>query len=254
MFFSSLPCKALPMKRARVLLLDDDTLMRDLAETVLVQVGGFHVRALASGEHTLSHVHSYAPDVILLDVVMPSPNGREVLAMLQKDNRACSVPVCFLTATPSEKERAELLALGASCVFEKPFQVRALCEDIARLVAHSQATLPSSGNAKRTAVQESLKAQMGEDAFCELEKAFLRQMQDSVADLQRAIQGMSLETAARVSHSLRSSCTLFGEVTLAQACQRVEMALSWEASEHEVNALFSSLKSNIEWRTLNRRI
>ena len=67
----------------RVMLVEDDTDIRTVASMALEMVGGMQVRACASGEEALAAVAEFAPQLIVLDVMMPGMNGPEVLAQLR---------------------------------------------------------------------------------------------------------------------------------------------------------------------------
>jgi CheY-like chemotaxis protein len=107
----------------RILLVDDDPDIRQIAELSLRRIGKFEVELAASGPEALAAAARQAPDLVLLDVSMPGMDGPATLAGL----RATSpVPVVFFTATSSDEEVARLCALGAVAVIPKPFDVAAL--------------------------------------------------------------------------------------------------------------------------------
>ncbi|QDM40609.1 MULTISPECIES: response regulator [Bacteria] len=115
----------------RVLYVDDEPDIREIAELSLSLDPGFDVRTAASGEEALALVAEWQPDVILLDVMMPVMDGPAVLARLRE--REVRTPVVFVTARAQRSEMQSFATLDAKGVLAKPFdpvtlaaQVRAL--------------------------------------------------------------------------------------------------------------------------------
>ena len=113
-----------------ILFVDDDPLIREIAELALGTVGDFKVSLCEGGEQVLASLEALAVDLIILDVNMPGMDGPEVLVSL-KDimGRACP-PVIFLTAHHDSVKRSQLLDLGALAVLEKPFDPMTLADRI----------------------------------------------------------------------------------------------------------------------------
>jgi two-component system OmpR family response regulator len=102
----------------RILLVDDDEDIREIAQLTLESVGGFEVMSCSSGEEALEAMESFAADLVLLDVEMPGIDGPATLEAMRLDSRG--VPVIFLTArAPQEAERYR--ELGVLDVIPKPF-------------------------------------------------------------------------------------------------------------------------------------
>jgi two-component system OmpR family response regulator len=118
------------MSVRRILLVDDDPDIRQIAALSLRRIGQFEVRLAASGQEALEAAASEPPDLVLLDVSMPGMDGPATLDALRAIPAASRVPVVFFTATSSEAEVARLCALGAVAVIPKPFDVAALPRSI----------------------------------------------------------------------------------------------------------------------------
>jgi CheY-like chemotaxis protein len=114
------------MSARRILLVDDDPDIRQIAALSLRRIGQFDVRLASSGSEALELAAADPPDLVLLDVSMPGMDGPATLAALRAGPAASKVPVVFFTATSSEGEVARLCALGAVAVVPKPFDVAAL--------------------------------------------------------------------------------------------------------------------------------
>jgi len=121
------------MKLEKVMLVEDDKDIRTVASMALELVGGLKVQACESGAQALELVGSFAPQLVLLDVMMPGMNGPEVLQALRQRPDTAQVPVIFLTAKAQEAEIARLRALGALDVIAKPFDPMTLSDAIKQL-------------------------------------------------------------------------------------------------------------------------
>ncbi len=104
-----------------ILVADDD---RDIAELVKysLEKDGFSVLTARNGAEALDRA-AEMPDLILLDVMMPEPNGWEVVRRLRSDARTAAIPVIFLTAKSSEVDEVMGLELGADDYLVKPISV-----------------------------------------------------------------------------------------------------------------------------------
>ena len=92
-----------------------------MARLSLSRVGKMEVVEAASGLEGVRSAERDAPDVILLDVMMPGLDGPSTLAALRSDPRTTAIPVVFLTAKAMPAEVERLKDLGARGVLIKPF-------------------------------------------------------------------------------------------------------------------------------------
>lgn len=114
-----------------VLIIDDSAVIRQIAELTLGS-RGWRILTAETGPQGIATAASERPDAILLDVVMPDPDGLETLSRLRDDARTAAIPVIFLTGlADTEAERAKLSALGAAGVLAKPFDPNTLAELVA---------------------------------------------------------------------------------------------------------------------------
>jgi len=111
---------------ARVLVVDDEVSIRDLLEYGLGQAG-FAVRGVADGREALDAVRAWAPEVIVLDVMLPEIDGFTLLPALR---RLTDVPILMLSAKTETAEKVAGLARGADDYIGKPFELEEL---VARL-------------------------------------------------------------------------------------------------------------------------
>ena len=118
----------------KVLIIDDDADIRSIACMSLSRVGGMDVIEAASGGEGVRKARDEQPDVILLDMMMPTMDGLQTLAALLSQPATATTPVIFLTAKAVGSDVDRLTALGAAGVLIKPFDPRTLSDDVRALV------------------------------------------------------------------------------------------------------------------------
>ena len=125
------------MKGGRVLVIDDEPMVRETLGQVLAEEG-YLVDLAIDGESALDRVRAARPDAILLDLMMPGMNGRQFLQALRNQPDYASVPVLIMTAVHGLN--VNLATLGASEVVEKPFDIDELLNKVALAVYRSSGT------------------------------------------------------------------------------------------------------------------
>src|SRR5712691_5074740 len=103
---------------ARVLLAEDDRFLRKAAETALKRQG-FTVLPAVDGEEALRMARAEAPDVVLLDLIMPKLQGFEVLRALKADPATTKIPVIILSNLGQESDVKQAMEAGAAGYFVK---------------------------------------------------------------------------------------------------------------------------------------
>jgi DNA-binding response OmpR family regulator len=103
---------------ARVLLAEDDRFLRKAAETALKR-HGFTVLAAIDGEEALRMARAEAPDIVLLDLIMPKLQGFEVLRALKADPATTKIPVIILSNLGQESDVKQAMEAGAAGYFVK---------------------------------------------------------------------------------------------------------------------------------------
>jgi CheY-like chemotaxis protein len=116
----------------RLLHVEDDADIREIALMALDLTGEFEVVQCSSGMEALATITSYTPDVVLLDMMMPGMTGRQTLEKMRETPALANVPAVFMTARAQHAEIDELLQIGAAEVISKPFDPMALPDQIKR--------------------------------------------------------------------------------------------------------------------------
>ncbi len=123
-------CEAQGSDAARILYVDDEEDIREVAVMSLELDPGFDVRTAASGAQALAEASAWRPRLILLDVMMPQMDGVETLRRLREDAETATIPVVFVTARTRAEDVARFIALGAAGVIAKPFDPMALAGEV----------------------------------------------------------------------------------------------------------------------------
>jgi two-component system OmpR family response regulator len=119
-----------PPALQRILFVEDDPDIQVIATMALESLGGFSVLTCGSGDEALSRFSELAPDLVLLDVMMPGMDGPETLAALRRLPAAADTPVVFMTARVQAHEIAQYRELGAADVIAKPFDPMTLADTV----------------------------------------------------------------------------------------------------------------------------
>jgi PAS domain S-box-containing protein len=108
-------------QEAPVLVVDDDAVSRHVIEGALREAQ-IESTSLPSGAEALDWLESHTPSLVLLDLVMPPPDGYEVLAILRKRPGGKDIPIVVLTAVDSDQEVSRAFEAGADDFVRKPFR------------------------------------------------------------------------------------------------------------------------------------
>ncbi|MDQ4069288.1 MAG: response regulator transcription factor [Actinomycetota bacterium] len=123
---------------ARILVVDDDRSVRTLLRRLLT-TEGYCVEEAVDGATALEKVAAFAPDLVLLDIMMPGQDGLEILEGLR---RSSDVPVILVTAKGDEPHRVLGFRLGADDYVVKPFSTAELVGRIGAVLRRSGAGRP----------------------------------------------------------------------------------------------------------------
>ncbi|MDQ4068498.1 MAG: response regulator [Actinomycetota bacterium] len=122
------------MRGRRVLVVDDDPDIQEVAVLALDRLGHHSAIVAGSGEEGLRAARAHLPDVVLLDVMMPGMDGPSTLARLRQDEVTAGIPVVFLTAKTQAAERDRLAGMQVAGVLAKPFDPMTLADDLDRVM------------------------------------------------------------------------------------------------------------------------
>ena len=114
----------------KILYVEDEPDIQMIARVALENVGGFELLVCSSGTEAIEKAAAFAPDLLLLDVMMPGMDGPTTLAELRKMPQLAKTPVMFMTAKVQPQEVEFLKSLNVVDVIAKPFDPMGLANNI----------------------------------------------------------------------------------------------------------------------------
>jgi CheY-like chemotaxis protein len=115
----------------KVLIIDDEDDIREVAALSLESVAGWEVIVAASGAEGIARAAEEQPDAILLDVMMPEMDGPATFRELRNNPATARIPVLLLTAKVQSSDQKRFAGLGVEAVLLKPFDPLQLSAQIA---------------------------------------------------------------------------------------------------------------------------
>ncbi len=122
------------MAHKRVLIIDDEDDIREVAKISLEVVEGWEVSTSGSGSEGLVIAMDQQPDAILLDVMMPHMDGLATFKKLRGEEATRRIPVILLTGKKQTSEHANFDSLGVRGVISKPFDPLTLSSDVSQVL------------------------------------------------------------------------------------------------------------------------
>ena len=122
------------MTNKRILVIDDDEDIQDVALVALEVVGGWEVITASSGGEGIRLAATEKPDAILLDVMMPDLDGIATLEQLKANPATQAIPVIFLTAKVQSGDRDRFAQLDIVETIAKPFKTMLLAQQVAAIL------------------------------------------------------------------------------------------------------------------------
>ena len=120
-----------------IYVVDDEPNIRKLA-TLALKEYGFEAQEFAGGDELLKAVKRRIPDAIVLDWVMPAPDGLSICGRLKLDKTTKSIPIILLTARNDEVDCVLGLEMGADDYITKPFSLKELCARVKAVIRRSE--------------------------------------------------------------------------------------------------------------------
>jgi CheY-like chemotaxis protein len=114
----------------RILIIDDEDDIREVAALSLESVAGWTVSTASSGADGIRAAHSEQPDAILMDVMMPAMDGPTTFREMQRSPQIAGIPVVLLTAKVQGVDQRRFAGLGVAGVLFKPFDPLTLADQM----------------------------------------------------------------------------------------------------------------------------
>lgn len=119
------------MTAKRILVIDNEQYIRELAQICLETVAGWEVLSAKSGREGVVVAEAEQPDAILLDVMMPDMDGPTTFQQLQANSATQHIPVILLTAKVQASDRRRYAQMGMKAAIAKPFNPLQLADQVA---------------------------------------------------------------------------------------------------------------------------
>ena len=118
----------------RVLIAEDEpNIVESL--TFILNRSGFEVESVGDGAAALESIQSRRPDVVILDVMLPSMNGFEVMKSVRANDAVKTTPIIILTAKGQSRDRQTAMEIGADAFVTKPFSNSEIVDKVRELTA-----------------------------------------------------------------------------------------------------------------------
>ena len=121
----------------RILIIDDEDDIREVAALSLESVAGWQVYTASSGAEGMRVAAAELPDAILMDVMMPAMDGPTTFREMQKMPNLTGIPVILLTAKVQGVDQRRFAGLGVAAVLFKPFDPLTLAEQMSAALGWS---------------------------------------------------------------------------------------------------------------------
>jgi DNA-binding response OmpR family regulator len=131
---NGIPTDALDSGKRKVLVVDDDEDLVELIVDHLQRDGRFEVRNVNNGFGAGMLIKEFRPDLVVLDVMLPDINGKEVCQLVRGDKTMDDVRIICISGMVEEEKIQQLRDAGANDFIKKPFDVETLVERICQLL------------------------------------------------------------------------------------------------------------------------
>ena len=213
--------------RARVLVVDDDPMNRQVAVGMLQQLG-CAVTAVDSGSQCLDLVRKETFDWVLMDCDMPEMDGFETTRRLKQEAPGRVKGIIALTAHYGADVKEKCREAGMDGYLSKPLRLEPLLAQLERgviVMAESEEPVDLKGGLDRLALR------VGDDLVDELVQSFVEEAPMQLAELEKAASIRAMEQAIRLAHNLKSNAAALGLRELSLCAAAVEAALESGSAE-----------------------
>ncbi len=131
---NKIPTDALESGKRKVLIVDDDVELVELLQDVFDRDGRFDIRTANNGFDAGMQVKEFKPDLMVLDVMLPDINGKEVCQRVRSDKNLDAVKIICISGMVEQDKISELTDAGADDFMNKPFTVDSLLERACELL------------------------------------------------------------------------------------------------------------------------
>ena len=251
------------VRGARVLVVDDNRINREIAVEMLCGVG-LDAVAVEDGRVAAERALAESFDLVLLDLQMPGLDGIAVTERIRREKGADVLPVVAMTASVMAVDRARCLAAGMNAHLSKPLEPEALWEVLLRWIAPRMAVDPSAAEPETgpsvtfealaafpqirgLEVALGLRRVLGNQTlYRALLGEFVRSQGDVVARLQQALQAENRPMVERLAHALAGVAGGIGAHEVQEVAAELEREVRWGREHAELVAAVERVRLRIE--------
>ncbi len=142
---NGIPTDALESGKRKLLVVDDDVDLVDLMVDGFSQDGRFEIKTANNGFDAGMLVKEFRPDLVVLDVMLPDINGKEVCQRVRGDDTMKSVKIICISGMVEQDRIADLMAAGADYFMNKPFDIEVLIERTCSMLDLDRANVAATG-------------------------------------------------------------------------------------------------------------
>ena len=129
-FFAVLLPIRLKEKPAKILVVDDDEVIRATLSEALTRNRPYEVENASNGTEALIKLGTYRPDLLILDMLMPEMDGAEVFRSIRKEPDLFGMKVIIITGYPQEPKLRDVVHMGFSNIYTKPFDLQSFVKEV----------------------------------------------------------------------------------------------------------------------------
>ena len=131
---NGIPTDALESGKRKLLLVDDDADLMEMMQDIFSRDGRFELKSANNGFDAGMFVKEFRPDLVVLDIMLPDINGKEVCQRIRRDPALESVKVICISGMIEQDKVADLRAAGADDFMQKPFALEKLVDRVCELL------------------------------------------------------------------------------------------------------------------------
>jgi two-component system sensor histidine kinase/response regulator len=247
------------IRGARILLVEDDSMLRELGEELLVHAG-FVVDLAEDGRMAVAMVRSAEYDLVLMDMHMPLLDGAAATRELRADGRFDDLPVIGLTASAAAEGRERCLAAGMNDYLAKPVEPEELWSALSKWVRPRDSGAPPERGDTRPArdfvfpndiagldVSDGLQRMLGKmPLYVSMLQRFVGGQKNVATSIRSALAADDSDTAERLAHTLKGVSGSIGAKGLQQEAGELEAAISEHQPRDAVEARLSELSAQLQ--------
>jgi two-component system sensor histidine kinase/response regulator len=245
------------IKGARILLVEDNDLNQEVAMELLTDAG-FVVDLAEDGQIAVNKVHANAYDIVLMDMQMPVMDGLTATLEIRKEKDFDTLPIVAMTANAMHGDRDRCLQAGMNDHVAKPIEPDDLWKALLKWIQprHTDAAIPPPkptaalelpGNIEGLDMVNGLRRVLGKKKlYLSMLGKFVAGQKTVTADILKALEDGSWDSAERLAHTLKGVCGNIGASNLQQLAAKLESAIKERQTREKIQTQLDELEAPLE--------